>query len=85
MTTIKQHIVRPLAVNVGVAHTAVVSLSHIGSGQFITDPVTDGFICQIYACEKSPIAINVGQDWLYFIPVLPLSSKMCPDRMSGQY
>ena len=57
------------AVVFGVAHTTVVSLSHIGSGDppdYVTDP-NDGFIYQKSGYEESPLALSVGQDWLEHI------------------
>ena len=53
----------------GVAHTTLVSLSHIGSGdapQYLKDAAC-GFICQKKDSDEFPLALSPGQDWLEFI------------------
>ena len=58
-----------LVVVFGVAHTTLVSLSHIGSGdapQYVKDS-TCGFICQKRDSEEFPLALSTGQDWLEYV------------------
>ena len=52
----------------------MVSLSHVGTGdvpEYLLNP-NNGFICQKGACEESPFALMVGQDWLkYVMKIVP--------------
>ena len=69
-----------LAAECGVAQTATVSVSYVGSGEvpeFIGDPSTNGFVCTRYMNVEESQFGTMGPDWLNFmLKMVPTGSHV---------